>query len=256
MLQAAQPGDSAEVRDADARYNRALERGIGEIALRPENCHHEIREPVRSMSEVRILVAPDDRLQTMTYVEEVGGFVNMDGSPYISDYPDIPIDLVGYHDPNSVPNAAGIINRDVNHPEETPLRIRASSADGTNIVVFQQLGNALGQLQDGSDWNGIVNFKWDADAMLYRSDGFDVTLNVITEVANNGLNVPTQFDGTGAMLPRACDNFGSASRQFRPPRPRAILLPSGARNQQHAGLRGATAYNGKQFLDPPSRLRS
>ena len=30
--------------------NRAIERGIGEICLRPENCHHEIREPVRSIA--------------------------------------------------------------------------------------------------------------------------------------------------------------------------------------------------------------
>ena len=72
-LKAADPGDSDAVADADARFSRALERGIGEICLRPENCHHEIREPVRSIGEVRTLVSPDDRLQTLTYVEEVGG---------------------------------------------------------------------------------------------------------------------------------------------------------------------------------------
>ena len=73
LFRAADPGDSVVVRDEDERFNRALERGIGEICLRPENCHHEIREPARSISEVRTLVAPDDRLQTLTYVEEVGG---------------------------------------------------------------------------------------------------------------------------------------------------------------------------------------
>ena len=70
-LKAADPGDSDAVADEDARFSRALERGIGEICLRPENCHHEIREPVRSIGEVRTLVSPDDRLQTLTYVEEV-----------------------------------------------------------------------------------------------------------------------------------------------------------------------------------------
>ena len=88
------PGDSDIVLDEDIRFDRALERGIGEICVRPENCHHEIREPMRSISEVRTLVAPDDRLQTLTYVEEVGGFVNQVGTsqrtvPYISDYPNV-----------------------------------------------------------------------------------------------------------------------------------------------------------------------
>ena len=99
-FKAADPGDSDVVADEDARFDRALERGIGEICLRPENCHHEIREPVRSISEVRTLVAPDDRLQTLTYVEEVGGFVTKDKKAYVSDFPDVMIDLIGYRDPD------------------------------------------------------------------------------------------------------------------------------------------------------------
>ena len=46
-------GDSQRIADTDARLERAIERGIGEICLRPENCHQEIREPVRSISEIR-----------------------------------------------------------------------------------------------------------------------------------------------------------------------------------------------------------
>jgi hypothetical protein len=79
---AAQPGDSEPIVNEDLRFERALERGIGEICMRPENCHDEIREPVRSIAEIRTLVAPDDRLQTLTYVEEVGGFVDSSGQPY------------------------------------------------------------------------------------------------------------------------------------------------------------------------------
>ena len=60
------PGDSVVYDEDEDMFDRALERGIGEIALRPENCHHEIREPVRSISEIRTLVAPHDRLQTLT----------------------------------------------------------------------------------------------------------------------------------------------------------------------------------------------
>ena len=100
-----EPGDSEPVYNEDARLDRALERGIGEICLRPENCHEEIREPVRSISEIRTLVAPDDRLQTLTYVEEVGGFVlrveegEPDAKPYISDYPDVYVNILGINNP-------------------------------------------------------------------------------------------------------------------------------------------------------------
>ena len=38
-------GDSAEVPDADARFDHAIERGIQTITVVPENCHQEIREP-------------------------------------------------------------------------------------------------------------------------------------------------------------------------------------------------------------------
>ena len=93
------PGDSDVVDNEDARFERALERGIGEICMRPENCHEEIREPVRSISEIRTLVAPNDRLQTLTYVEELGGFVNQDGTPFLSDYNDVFVNILGDTDP-------------------------------------------------------------------------------------------------------------------------------------------------------------
>ena len=35
------PGDSDVVDNEDARFERALERGIREICMRPENCHEE-----------------------------------------------------------------------------------------------------------------------------------------------------------------------------------------------------------------------
>ena len=45
----ADPGDSEPTQE-DA-YDRAIERGIGEIAVIPENCHQEIREPMRAIGE-------------------------------------------------------------------------------------------------------------------------------------------------------------------------------------------------------------
>ena len=63
-LGAADRGDSEDVDNADARYDRAIERGIGEIAIIPENCHQEIREPARSIGEIRKLVTAEDRRST------------------------------------------------------------------------------------------------------------------------------------------------------------------------------------------------
>ena len=62
---AADPGDNDPL-DEDL-YDRALERGIGEIAIIPENCHQEIREPVRDIYELRTLVTPKDKLDTSVF---------------------------------------------------------------------------------------------------------------------------------------------------------------------------------------------
>ena len=66
--------DSIDPDNADERYDRAIERCVGYITLRPENCQSSIREPTRSIGEVRTLVAPKARLDTLTYVEELGGW--------------------------------------------------------------------------------------------------------------------------------------------------------------------------------------
>ena len=49
--------DSIEIDNEDERYDRAIERCVGYITLRPENCQNSIREPTRSIGEVRTLVA-------------------------------------------------------------------------------------------------------------------------------------------------------------------------------------------------------
>ena len=66
--------DSIDPDNAAERYDRAIERCIGYITLRPENCMSSIREPTRSIGEVRTLVTPKARLDTLTYVEEQGGW--------------------------------------------------------------------------------------------------------------------------------------------------------------------------------------
>ena len=109
-------GDSDPVPDEDARFDHALERGIGEVTLIPENCHQQIREPTRAIAEVRHLCCARDKFDTMTYVEEVGGFVSQttgnlpDPEPT---YPDVDVDLFHtYELPAAAavaPNVAGDI---------------------------------------------------------------------------------------------------------------------------------------------------
>jgi len=197
-MHAAEIGDSDPVIDEADRFERAIERGVGEITLIPENCHQEIREPTRSIAEVRQLVAPQDKLRTVTYVEEVGGFVNpQTGAKHISDYPDILVDMLGQRDLNDA---------DLEDPNQrytskeflTPVSIRpdggSRNANGTgngyNFVVLQDQGpgnDSVGTLADGSDWNGIVPFRWVQAEKMYRSDPFTVVLRATVEVGPKSL---------------------------------------------------------------------
>ena len=58
--------DSVPPDNEGERYDRAIERCVGYTALFPENCTGHIREPTRSIGEVRTLVAPKSRLDTLT----------------------------------------------------------------------------------------------------------------------------------------------------------------------------------------------
>ena len=88
--------------DQDERYDRAIERCVGYITMAPENCQSFIREPTRSISEIRTLVAPRTQLDTLTYVEELGGWHVPSGgagasSPLVSEFPDIKIPMYEVH---------------------------------------------------------------------------------------------------------------------------------------------------------------
>ena len=227
-------GDSDAVVDAAARFDRAIERGVGEIALIPENCHQEIREPVRSIAEVRRLVAPHDRLQTMTYVEEVGGFVHAqpysadvpngyrqtggtttETTAYISDFPDILVDLIGQNNINKVD--LGLSNEYTGDPTQTPLMIIGSQfrqqSDGTwdgvpnsrNYVVLQPTDGPIGTLEDGSEWAGVVRFKWNAAEKLYESEAFSVRINRVVPVGSRLLPLPVGVPDQPAGLEDPAD---------------------------------------------------
>ena len=95
--------DSDVVDNAAERYERAIERCVGYTGLFPENCTGHIREPTRSIGEIRTLVTPKARLDTLTYVEERGGWMlpndaddqkeTTTRTPLVSDFPDVYIDV-------------------------------------------------------------------------------------------------------------------------------------------------------------------
>ena len=93
--------DSEEPDHTEERYDRCIEKCVGYITLFPENCTGNIHEPARSISEIRTLVAPKARLDTLTYVEQRRGWVvpvDEDDEKYerdllVSDYPSIDLDV-------------------------------------------------------------------------------------------------------------------------------------------------------------------
>ena len=196
--------DSAVVDEAD--YDRAIERGIGEIAIIPENCHQEIREPVRDIYELRTLVTPKDKLDTLTYVEEVGGFVDQTTGevPYPEPlYPDVQVDLLfDYDDPVNVNNvvdwvtgnAIGTGNRQgVGIATELRFEGDLSTAgftrdangqgNGTSFAVLVRNNTPFARAH-GADWNGTVTMQWDPNARQYFCPSFEVTFDRIREVEN------------------------------------------------------------------------
>ncbi|MAW78244.1 MAG: hypothetical protein CMJ95_12820, partial [Planctomycetes bacterium] len=138
-------------------------------------------------------------MQTMTYVEEVGGFVNANDpveegppTPYISDFPDVLIDLLGGDDvvrsaPKTGGDQAATQNQLTNAPT-TPCRLIAPSLanDDTRyeFVLLRPADPALpvGNLEDGTVWNGTVSMKWDAVNRRYRSEPFVVNLARVVPV--------------------------------------------------------------------------
>ena len=108
-LAAAHITDSNTIADEVATFDRALEKGIGTIKLLPENCHHEINEPTRAIAEVRTIVTSKQQLESLTYIEERGGWVNPDGGARIvSDFPAVYVDLIGAAGPITAVGAAPV----------------------------------------------------------------------------------------------------------------------------------------------------
>ena len=177
--------DSVEPDHAAERYERAIERCVGTMSLFPENCTGHIEEPTRSIGEIRTLVAPKARLDTLTYTEERRGWrlpkdaddvlETSERDELVSDFPDVYIDVR----PLTQVQVA-TLNLDVSPGSlymETPtFRYRVVSAgDGLGTI---------GTLADGTAWDGTLRFVWDDDSRTYKTlAAVSVTLNDVREVA-------------------------------------------------------------------------
>ena len=201
--------DSIDPDNADERYDRALERCIGYITLQPENCQSSIREPTRSIGEVRTLVTPKARLDTLTYVEELGGWrvpvgaADNAGTQELlsSAFPDIAVDVR----PLTLvrPGRASALG-------STPSNLFIQSATHRYSIQSLGFGHALvGHSADGANvWDGTISFKWDPDARRYASEELTVRMNNVHELDLAGVatrinNNAIRYDGLAAGIPGA-----------------------------------------------------
>ena len=166
--------DSVEPDDAAQLYDRAIERGIGTITLIPENCQHIIKEPARSISEVRTIVSGKDRLDTLTYVNNEYGWVdpvsgNL-GSAFNRTVP-VQVNFFGYPAPLGDVHGISVPNvQVVNAPTiRQPVYIGSRNNDKWRYAITSKGASAPGVVPD---WDGNVPFLWDDDTHTYRSKKF------------------------------------------------------------------------------------
>jgi hypothetical protein len=185
-LQAGMLTDSVAVANEDERFERVVERCVGYITMAPENCQSFIREPARSVSEIRTLVAPKTRLDTLTYVEELGGLRVPSGdqgasTALVSEFPDVSVSLTRQH-------KVGSINM-------RPL-IKAGTGFLYEVSGPQPAGHAAVILShpDEPVWDGTLTYRWDPDARQYFSLPLTVKIHTLDEYVldANGASVRAQ----------------------------------------------------------------
>ncbi len=184
------PTDSVLPPDFEERAERAIERGIGNIEMVPENCNSFIAEPTRSISEIRTLVTPADMHNTLTYVEETSGWqrVDEDGvmTPLVSSFPDVVVDIIPiwFHSSGAFFASA---TEDVTY---------SMHEDGTTFNgggVIQPVIDGGGNI--APDWDGCLVFSWDTEEHLYISKEVTFTPYIVSRPAvANSLPLTTYCD--------------------------------------------------------------
>ena len=189
--------DSEEPDNAEERYDRAIERCVGYTALFPENCSGHIREPTRSIGEIRTLVAPKSRLDTLTYAEERAGWRFPGGAddeqnedsvtpaPLLSEFPDVYLDMRP---------TTRVIQNTID-PETSPHSLYLESPAFRYRIIAAVQNAFIGTKADGSEWDGTLRFVWDDDERLYRTLGeLAVTLDTVQECARDtGVDVANEI---------------------------------------------------------------
>ena len=160
------------------RYDRAIEKGIGRIRLVPENCHQSIEEPARAISEIRTIVAAHDQLDSMTYTEEQGSYVDTrtgrDASAeFVSE---VNVDLIGY---SGFTSTTDFLDR------RSSVYIRAHD-EGTLVGCYTVKGPGRIKRPGTSafvEWDGTVPFRFKVEGTgqhaRYECEAFTLNLPVI-----------------------------------------------------------------------------
>ena len=166
--------DSPAMVDEADRFDRAIERGVGQMTLLPENCQHMVQEPTKSISEIRTIVTGKNMLDTMTYVQELGGWVNPADGTTMTDvsFDDLHVSVLGYLEPFK--------NTEYSHPANDNIDSRTTSAPAQifhtnssvvfNVVKDGDESDRLGTTTGGDAWDGTLRFQWDDARRLYRSE--------------------------------------------------------------------------------------
>ena len=170
-----------------AMYDRAIEKGIGNIRLIPENCHQEIDEPTRAIAEIRTIVSSKQQLDSLTYIDEMGSHVDATtGLDATEEFvAQVPVYILGLR--GSVGNG--------NRYAES--RLVFTRTDYTLAGVFA-IADPVGTIADtGAPWDGTRLFEWDQQSFCYVAKPLSVNMRVIpitlqaqVAIIANGAAVP------------------------------------------------------------------
>ena len=181
VLAAADVVDTDIIDDEVATFDRAIEKGIGKIRLLPENCHHDITEPTRAISEIRTIVTAKDQLESLTYVEERGGWVVPTTDAVAgTDFCDVYIDFMG----------PGRMYGPAQNPvdRQSSCSIRAGHPETHRYLIKTADDNAIGTKSDGSRWDGRIKLEWNSQQRRYQSKAFRVTIDRVRHTTINAAN--------------------------------------------------------------------
>ncbi|MAW76104.1 MAG: hypothetical protein CMJ95_01770, partial [Planctomycetes bacterium] len=154
------------------QYERAIEKAVGRVRVIPENCHQEIDEPTRAIAEIRTIVTAKAVLKSMTYVEELGTYVDaVTGIDASDDFVDsVQVHMFGYD--GCKHNAANRL---------------ASTKIFNNLQTLTYKVLSRGVHTAGPSWDGNRTFTFDSIKRTYKAPELKVRL-LVQEVGTPDAN--------------------------------------------------------------------